>query len=271
MLHKIIFLIVSLVLCVNLGAGCMLPTRPRVTQTVTSTGTLEQVSLGGQWKSVSVDMDRLEYRYATTTQGYVVVYRFSPDAFHWHFEVSTSTPRSVRGWSEFLPNATVVINGLYFHEDYSPSGYLMSRGKQVGSRRFDPQKSGMIQLAPSVQLIDSRLEKKIDTTSTEAGQSYPFLVLDGKPAITKDSGLVARRSFMGIDRQGIIYLGIVPHDWVTLYRLSQITASLPVDWHNVINLDGGPSAGLSVRDSEGPELLNSDVPVPIVIVGERKR
>lgn len=257
-----LFLAVSLSLY---GAGCL----PPELRSIPVPGS--QTHIGGEWKTVASGVERMEYQFATSTGASVILYRFAPDAFTWRFEESQTTPRKIADWASQFPNATVLVNGVYFHEDFSPSGLLISRGKRIGERQFDLDKSGMIQLAPKFKINDTSIERVNVSSSQELAQSYPFYFIHGKPAIQKDTGQFARRTFIATDMQGRVYLGIDPEYPVSLYGLMTILQSVPVSWDMVLNLDGGPSSGLNVQIGETDEIIQSDALVPIVIVGERKK
>jgi hypothetical protein len=104
-----------------------------------------------------------------------------------------------------------------------------------------------------------------------AGQSYPFFLRQGKEAIEKDSGLIARRTFFGIDEGGLVYVGVVPDAPITLFQLMHLLKSLPVRWQAVINLDGGPSTGLASQTREKREVIESYTGVPNVLLVTKKR
>ncbi len=242
---------IGLTLLFLLGAGCASPSTPSTPPAIRAHT--------DAWVSIAPDLDRLQ-----TSD--MILFRFAAGKFSWQFAASDK-PTPVGTWAADFPNAVAVMNGVYFREDFSPAGYLVDDGKMVGSSSFDEDKSGYIELAPKVAIVHG--QEALDKHANEVGQSYPFLIDDGQAAVAADSGQMARRSFIGLDRQGNVYLGIIADDEVSLFVLAQELAGLKVDWTNVINLDGGPSSGLVVSAGDQGELIDSFVPVPNVIVAER--
>lgn len=222
-----------------------------------------------EWTSVQNGIDRMEYLFGDDRFSALVVYRFSPDCCSYQVKTSTE-PKDMDAWALALPDATLLVNAAYFHEDLSPSGLLISEGKRVGDRSFDLDKSGLITLAPQVRILDTATETFNENKLTEALQSYPFLMKDSEAAVKENSGLSARRTFIGTDKTGHAYIGIVNLTDLTLYRLSQLLDGMEVEWDNVLNLDGGPSSGLIVRTPEWNERMDSLTPVGSVIVVNTK-
>lgn len=197
----------------------------------------------------------------------IELYRFPQTNYSFRF-INSTEPKTVAEWAKTLPNATLISNGVYFHEDLLPSGFFVSNGQLVGTREFDTNRSGMIVLAPEVSIFeDIGVHPTLSKTTEEAAQSYPFLIKNGSLAIVSDSNQLARRTFLGTDTQGLVYIGIVPDDAVSLYELAKRLEKIPVSWDSVINLDGGPSSGL-VDHTEKPESMNSFVAVPNIVVVE---
>lgn len=224
--------------------------------------------MGGEWQEVEAGVERLDYFFATSTDAHVILYRFSPSGFRFRFEHALP-PKTVASWAESLPRALLVMNGVYFHEDGFPSGWLERKGETIGTRHFDNDKSAVATLSSQVRIIDTK-EETFDATSTlEAAQSYPFLVRDGQLAIDVDSGKFARRSFVGVDRDRRSYVGIVPDRNISLHQLAQILLATDVPWKRALNFDGGPSSGLISRTKEKADEINSFTGVPNVIVVER--
>lgn len=210
-----------------------------------------------RWEVVGSSVERFD-------DDTIILYRMPVSTVSLRFAHSSSVPRSVREWSNDIADELAVINGVYFNEDFAPTGLLISEGRKVSGRRFDPKRSGLLVLAPHFDIRD-RLDLK---GVVEAAQSYPFLIKNGKTAVEKDSGQLARRSFIGLDNESRLYLGIAAGRPISLYELGRHLAGLDIKWQSVLNLDGGPSTGLSVRtDAHRFDLLS--VPVPNVIIVAR--
>lgn len=251
------------------GAGCVrVPEFSSLTipQGATSSNGVVSGSIMS-WSVEDAGIERAKVRFSTSTASEVVIYRFSIVDHRFAFRHSTSTA-AVSEWLTRIPEALFVSNGVYFHEDGLPSGWLRTKGEAVGTRLFDVDKSAVLELQPRVGIRISATEQgKLKQEAKEAAQSFPLLVSHGRALVKEDSGKVARRTFVGIDRaHAYLYVGIVPYTGISLYELSQALVSLPVQWESVLNLDGGPSSGFAFRAQKRSETIDSYVTVPNVLV-----
>ncbi len=260
--HKpLVFLFLFAVLVMG-AAGCV---RPSLNATSTVTGVTESIDT---WQRIDPHAEKLVHRFASSTEDDLVIYRFDADAFNFGFRHS-STSKLISEWQAGLPTADLVINGVYFQEDESPTGILIAQGRRIGKRTIDVTRSGLIELAPRPSIVEISTSTDLGGL-TEAAQSYPFLIKDGQPAIDQDSGLTARRSFIGLDQNGRVYIGIVPSRLISLKYLATELQTLGIPWTDVINLDGGPSTGLATKFASDQTLIESQSHVPNVLTVEPK-
>ncbi len=215
------------------------------------------------WTEVAPGVERWE-GVLPGTEARLLLYRFEAGRFAWH--AAAGPFRSMAEWANALPEAVFVANGGYFHEDGTPSGYLRAGGERVGERAFDPDRSAFLLFgdAPSMQEIGI---EEAGALGQDVVQSYPVLIRAGQPAVTSDSGLAARRTLFGTDGEGNAYVGIMPDRSATLYQLSEGLAHLPIEWADVLNMDGGSSTGAVLRPSApgaSLETIPSFLPVPNV-------
>lgn len=251
----------ALLLALTVGAGC----KP------TFTATHPILSPVPTWETVEKGVERREVPIGVSpTNGTLLLYRVSRDGWIWSVEHST-TARSVREWADALPDAALVANAGYFHEDFMPSGALWSHGEQIGTRTFDADKSAYVVLSPIPRIVDLERDPHALDGARDVVQTYPYLVKDGKPAMSEDSGKRAERTFVGMDSADRVYVGVVIGTTVSLYELMTLLREQPVDWRDVVNLDGGPSTGFVVRTEKENRSRNSLTPVPSVIVGRPMR
>lgn len=246
------------VLLFTLGAGCIQVETERKPEEPTETQ--HRIDVGQ-------NIERNVVTFGSERYDKLVLYTFTADAFDWRFAYD-NTPKPVSQWRSDT-STTMVVNGTYFHKDQLPSGFLVVDGKTVGDRAFDYDKSGVVSLQPDVEIIDTtQRDISIDELS-HAGQSYPFLIKNGEPAIAKDSGLTGRRSFLGTTDNGDVVIGVVPSTRISLHTLSRILVEeTDIAWKHVMNLDGGTSTGLSINSDGWNETIDSLVPVPSVIMAE---
>lgn len=250
-----------------LGAQCTVS--PEQLLKTTATPTQTPITIGGKWEGINTHVRHMEYFFAKNENAIIILYEFDPAFFSFHFEIS-DTPKTIAQWGETFPNASLVINGVYFHEDYLPSGFLRAQNKRIGDRTFDPDRSGLLVLSPRVAIQDVNAKELKNIAFSDAAQSYPYLMKDGLVAVNEKTENVDRRTFFGTSREGKIYIGIVPHTAVSLYELSQILPKLPVVWDAVLNLDGGSSSGLIANIESFHETLPNYTAIPNVIVIEKK-
>ena len=239
---------IALFLLVLVGAGC------------SERNPLDQ-------ERVADGIDRITVN-ATTTQEQLILYRFAAGRFDWSVE-HASTSRTVAGWFEHVHEPVAVANGVYFNEDGLPSGLLVDDGLRIGNRRFDDDKSGLITLGSAPAIINTQTEFA-PTLVSEAAQSFPLLLVDGKPQVKTDTEKKARRTFFATDIRGNTYLGMAPLGSLSLYELSNLLARSGLELDRAINLDGGPSTGIAVETDGGLQLENSLSAVPNAIIVRRK-
>ncbi len=258
------FLLATLVLLV--GAGCVVDPS---TSGLGSLRTSPDYSAAKHlWQTVAEGAARNAYDLNATST--VLVYRFSPDRFDIGLAME-DPPRRVSKWREDLPDARLVVNGAYFNTDGQPSGFLAIGGKRLGRSQFDLDKSGLVRVGSGFDMIDTARSPIDLNTVTNGFQSYPFFFIDGRPAITRDSGLRARRTFIGTDKEGFMYVGVLAHGEMSLYQFMRGLETVDIDWADVLNLDGGPSTGLAAHFEGGNETIDSLVSVPNVLVVREKR
>jgi hypothetical protein len=215
--------------------------------------------------AVAPHVSELLYQDASGVQA--DIFRVDAGSLHWHF-VASSTPQTIARWSEQLPKASLIANGVYFTPAFESAGFLSIAGKRQGSGLFDLKRSGILSLSPEPRIIDTALEPVDLNSLADAGQSYPFLIRDGVSVVSSTSTMAARRTFIGTDQTQNVYVGVISEDIVTLANISKLLARIGIPWQDVLNLDGGPSTGIAVWGATGSKLINSDTAVPIVVVAE---
>lgn len=243
------------------GAGCAgeLPSRPQVN--VAPSIVNESY---GAWKTVGADIERFEVPPASPTSTHLVLYRFRPEAFQWSFAYASSSQR-ISDWVRAKPGMNLVVNAAYFDTDFTPTGFLQINGERIGRRQFDLDRSSLVQIDRVPQIVERVTGPKELERVQNGAQSYPLLIQNGGGAIAEDSGLLARRTAIGTDTKGRIYLIIAPDQPVTLYRFMEQLVGMGIQWKSVLNFDGGPSSGVSIRSGNWSEMYDSFTSIPIVL------
>jgi len=82
--------------------------------------------------------------------------------------------------------------------------------------------------------------------------SYPLLLENSEPRVTKASEWLANRSFVGQDPMGRIIIGTTRDAYFSLFRLAQFLHDTTLGLTFALNLDGGPVAcqGISLNGYE---------------------
>ncbi|MBP9749111.1 phosphodiester glycosidase family protein, partial [Patescibacteria group bacterium] len=99
--------------------------------------------------------------------------------------------------------------------------------------------------------------------------TYPTLLFASEPLVEKDSGLTARRTVLAEDAEGVTYAIVTEGGLISLYDLAVWLKEQPETFTIAVNLDGGPSTGLALKDGEAV-IDTSLAAVPNVVVGRKK-
>jgi uncharacterized protein YigE (DUF2233 family) len=179
-------------------------------------------------------------------------------------------PRTVSQWAEILPSALIITNAGYFTPDNQATGLIISDGFAKG-RSHGPY-AGMLAVHADGQITLRWLQTwpySPDEQLIQAVQSFPVLVkpggLMGFP-IDADEGQRSRRTVVAQDNSGRLILLASPGFYFSLHELAVWLAESDLDLDIAVNLDGGTSTGLWIKDHESQ--INSLIPVPAVIAVE---
>ena len=253
-----------------MGAGCTVPVAWKgndapVDHVASSTRPLSSDAF--TWKQVDEGVELLDARVAASGVGArLLLWRFAPSStLTWSLATSTEA-KTVGRWADRFPRAKLVMNAGYFHEDGLPSGWVFASGDSWGTRQFSPEKSGIATLGERPALLSGRVNRKYITS--DAFQSFPWIIEKGKRVFLQETGQYARRTFLAQDVQGAWYVGIVPEETVTLYQLGLMVQELPIEWDRVLNLDGGTSTGVVMRFREQETRVDSFAPIFYSIVAQ---
>lgn len=226
------------------------------------------------WEAGSAGLERRRLRVSLgaglpATQ--VVIVRIDLSAVRLRVAYAPDQPRGLRSWFE-QRHPLVAINGSFFTEQNRPTALLISDGATSGASYEGF--GGMLAVAPDggVSLRPLR-DQPYDPAEPldQAMQSFPMLVFPGgAPAEIEDNGQHARRSALAIDRSGRLLLIVVPTTGFTLRGLAGWLSQSDLDVDRALNLDGGSSTGLYLKDGALEEAIDSFGPLPIVLLVEAR-
>lgn len=157
------------------------------------------------------------------------------------------SPKTVVDWQG--GEQGIVINGGYFEEDFFPSGFLSIDGERIGDNMLSPSVSGLILVTNGNIAFRHLAEESLteEELFDSALQSYPFLIYNGDGVIRSNDGKYARRTAIAENHEGNIVLLLADQSHLSLYEMMEVLEASEIDFVHVLNLDGGPSSGMSVH------------------------
>lgn len=167
--------------------------------------------------------------------------------------------------SKLAPDALLTMNAAFFTPGYTPTGLLVSKGRQLHPfvKEAGGAGSGVVLLEDeTLELLERDAVGRRDWSKSRlAIQAGPRVVEPGgRPGIRTDDKVRANRSFIGRDAAGRLVLGVLlgPSGWSSgpsLYELQKVLLDQKLGDGRLdfaLNLDGGPSTGLYLRHPEHP-------------------
>jgi hypothetical protein len=195
------------------------------------------------------------------------ILRLEPD--HFQFGVAYDPVGLTLDDWQAQTGALIVVNGGYFRQEGEiliPNGLTVIDGIVMGGCYGDF--GGMFAVSESGPALRWLAQQPYDPNKPilSALQSFPILVKPGGklgfPAELEDN-LQARRTLIAQDQKGRILLMVAPQGNLTLHQLSAYLTNADLDIDIAINLDGGPSSGILLADTD--EVIPAIGPLPIVI------
>jgi uncharacterized protein YigE (DUF2233 family) len=193
--------------------------------------------------------------------------RLEPDEFRFGVRYHPQ-PQSLEAWQSET-NALIVLNGGYYRLEAGtpvPNGLTIIDGQAMGSSYADF--GGMFAVTQHGPELRWLTQRPYDPTEPllAALQSFPVLVKPGGvlgfPAEEEDNQ-AARRTVIGMDRDGRLVFLVASIGNFTLHKLSAYLVQSDLDLDIAVNLDGGPSSGMLL--AEPFEVTPAYAPLPIVI------
>lgn len=201
----------------------------------------------------------------------LVIVRCDPGAVRLRVAYAPERPRALRSWfAERRPLAA--INGGFFTPEFAATALLVSDGTATGQSyegfggMLTVASDGVVAIRP---LRDEPYQpgEPLD----QALQSFPMLVFPGgAPAAIDDDGQRARRSAIALDRAGRLLLIAGPSSGLTLRELAAWLSASDLEVDRALNLDGGSSTGLFLKDGPLEEAIDSFGALPIVLLVEAR-
>ncbi len=173
-----------------------------------------------------------------------------------------------------LTKSSVGINASYFDENYSPLGFLKTKGKIRNDYIAEPIiYSGVLALNNGrLTILHRDSFKKSDWF--EALQAGPRLIADSKQTIgvedTIDYREKARRAGIGVDKKGFVVLAVTAGGIASWKQIIKTLLSAKIEIKTFMNLDGGSSAQV-YAESNGKTLIDErTIGVPVGVCFKHK-
>lgn len=198
---------------------------------------------------------------------WVLMARVDPAQVNVRVHYDPLQPKTAREWQAHT-QAGLVINGGFFNEKNQVTGLIVADGETSGKsyRGFGGMFSVGQAGTPALQWLRDEPYGASENV-VQAVQGFPMLVVNGERIEPMDdNGERNRRSFVAIDAQGRVLLGVTQMAQWSLTDLADYlagTESLGVV--SALNLDGGASSGLWLAGALDGVSMNSFDPVPAVI------
>lgn len=147
--------------------------------------------------------------------------------------------------------AALVVNGSYYDPTGAPATPTVSDGKSSGPAEYVSTHGAFVMSDRGATILDLT---RNDWRQAFAGAdvsfvSYPLLIVpDGSAErALPETGWLANRSFIGVDRAGRILVGTTRDAFFSLGRFAAFLRTAPLDLGAALNLDGGPVASQAVK------------------------
>ena len=156
--------------------------------------------------------------------------------------------RTVAQTRQLIPGAVAAITGGYFAPDFQPAGLVIQDGTQRRPLAQEGVLSGVIALDDVGGLRLLTRTASLDGVR-QAIQAGPFLIDPGGAVGVNPQRAVAPRTVIALDDHGRLLLlataALTLHQVATLlHDQAQVLGSERIE--RALNLDGGPSTGLSL-------------------------
>ncbi len=167
-------------------------------------------------------------------------------------------------------SSVLTFNGAFFDTDFKAMGLLQDSTALSHGQGSSGLMNGIFQVSNTA----SNPLAQVHSTQNVPGDKQSFMIQngpvlldnDGSIPLGVDTGKLAARTVIGVDRDGNVIL-IVLHqslinsnNTLSLYSLAHLLKEDPqfgqLGLHSVLNLDGGPSTGVVVGTEYLPEINN---------------
>jgi uncharacterized protein YigE (DUF2233 family) len=235
------------------------------TLTVTDWGSWNTIRKGVEFRKIAMERSEssatMEFKLLRFDSGLIVPRVMHADQFH-------LKGASAKTFAE-KSGAIAAINANYFDEKGRPLAYLKTTEKEVNStvskHALYTGIFGVRELVPFVLHRDNFQPSQ----ASQALQSGPLLMNKGAAEMLNGSARYARRSVIGMDKEGRILIGVTDAvvGGLSFPELQGLftSSNKRLDATDLLNLDGGGSAQLYVKAGKFEDWLSGTSEVPVAI------
>jgi len=217
------------------------------------------------WLAQSLGLDRREIAARFQSLGFeerLILFRIDPAFFSFRVLYTPGIPRRVSEWGAEV-GARLAFNAAFFDEKDVAVGLVVSDGKVFGEsyEGFGGMFAVDEQGQPSIRSLAAQPYLPGEPL-TQAVQGFPMLISPDGSAFANDDEKRARRTAVGQDAAGRVYLVVAPHNAFTLAEFAAWLHDSDLGLTAALNLDGGGSTGYYARPGDA---VDSFTPVPAVV------
>jgi uncharacterized protein YigE (DUF2233 family) len=235
------------------------------TLTITNWGHWSIIRKGVEFRKITMERSEssatMEFKLLRFDSGLILSRVLYADQFH-------LKGASAKTFAE-KSGAIAAINANYFDEKGRPLAYLKTAEKEINStvskHALYTGIFGVRELVPFVLHRDNFQPSQ----ASQALQSGPLLLNKGAAEVLNGSARYARRSVIGMDKEGRILIGVTDAvvGGLSFPELQELFAgsNRRLDATDLLNLDGGGSAQLYVKTGKFEEWLSGTSEVPVAI------
>lgn len=176
--------------------------------------------------------------------------------------------RTVAQSRTLMPKAVAAINGGYFQPNFQPSGLVRLSGRDIQALGAEGVLSGIVAIDPAGVLRLLPRDVALDGVHS-AIQAGPFVIDPGGAVGVTPRAASANRSLLASDDHGRLLLLVT--GTLTLHQVATVLHDHPQAFgmeriERALNLDGGPSTGLSLALEDPMWSVGERGPVRNVLV-----
>ncbi len=203
----------------------------------------------------------------------VLVARINPAAGIFRLYYHEKKRKTVQDWAVELPGAILIVNASYFRGNWQPIGQIRI-GDKILSQPTGRAESGQFQVRDEALSImpmpNDPPAPRANEPYTESFESYPLLMLNGKPTGFAHSDALPdvreRRTILAQDNQGRIVIVVASPVQVLLTEMTDWLQVSGLDIVTALNLDGGTSTQIRLGTYDHPvETVAGFSTVPVVL------